>query len=351
VKDLALTPNALDDLESGGSTFDVVRFSTSHRRQWEGLVRQSTNGTLFHTRSFLEYHPAERFQDHSLVFSKGSNFVAVLPATITQSEPGPVLCSHPGSSFGGLALSPSISMNETDGIISSLVRYCREQGLVAVEMTLAPPIYSSPPNQELEFLLYRHGFQYVSRGLAQIVSLRSHPARKPSAQSPPVRQASAEFKRKVRRAEGMGVEVVGSDDLPSFYKILEQNLAQRHGAKPTHSLTELSDLERRLPNRLRLYVAFLGDEMIAGLLAFVCNARVALAFYICFLEEYQSYRAINLLCEKTMFWFREEGLEYFDFGTSTIAMQPNWGLIQFREGAGACGFMRSRMRLELNGNG
>ncbi|MDP7071962.1 MAG: GNAT family N-acetyltransferase, partial [Candidatus Marinimicrobia bacterium] len=47
---------------------------------WDTFVQESNNGTLFHTRKFLSYHPSDRFKDRSLIFLKKGNPIALLPA-------------------------------------------------------------------------------------------------------------------------------------------------------------------------------------------------------------------------------------------------------------------------------
>ncbi len=47
----------------------VSPYKASFQEDWDRFVRQANNGTLFHLRQFLSYHPPGRFEDHSLVFT------------------------------------------------------------------------------------------------------------------------------------------------------------------------------------------------------------------------------------------------------------------------------------------
>ncbi|NUM75606.1 GNAT family N-acetyltransferase, partial [candidate division KSB1 bacterium] len=125
------------------------------------------------------------------------------------------------------------------------------------------------------------------------------------------------------------------------------NLQDKHKTSPVHTLKELFDLKQRLPERVRLFAAYVQDKMIGGILLFICNAQAALAFYISQLAEYQQYRPVNLLCYETAQWCAEQELAYFDFGTSTLRGEINWGLVDFRQAAGAQAAFRDRMRLDL----
>jgi hypothetical protein len=315
----------------------VAKYSEQYCAQWEAFVAQSQQGTLFHTRAFLAYHPAERFHDASLLFFKKEKLLAVFPAAFVEKDSARALVSHPGASFGGFVAAQPLSLREREELAASLVQHAREHDCSAIELTLPPLCYQPYAEQSLDYALWRAGFRDQRRELTQAVRLDARREQ----------NYSAEFQRKIRRGQTLGVVVRESEDLQSFYEILRRNLAARHGARPTHTLEELLDLRQRLPQRIRLFAAYAQEKMIAGYLLFVCNAQAALAFYIGQLYEAQHYRAVNLLAHETMNWCEREGLAYFDFGTSTINAEPNWGLVDFREAAGARGFWRERLRLVL----
>ncbi len=322
------------------ASIDAVRYEEKHRQRWDDFVAQANQGTLFHTRAFLAYHPPARFTDASLLFFKKEKLLAVFPAASLRDGAGMLLRSHPGASFGGLVTMPEMTMRDLECIINQLLAYSRRQQYSAIALTLPPHIYFSRASQELEFLLYRAGFRYQQRELTHFLDLRSLD-RKFS------ENFSAEFSRKIRRARQLGIIVREGDDLPAFYHILQKNMRDKHNVAPVHTLEELLDLRQRLPERIRLFAAYSQGKMIAGILLFLCNARAALAFYISQLAAYQQYRPVNLLCHETAQWCAEQGLSYFDFGTSTLLGEINWGLVDFRQAAGAHAAFRDYMRREL----
>lgn len=319
---------------------DVVPYEEKHRQLWDDFVAQSNQGTLFHTRAFLAYHPPDRFTDASLLFFKRAELLAVFPAANLRVEAAALLRSHPGASFGGLVTLSKTALRDLENIINHLLAYSRNRRYAAIELTLPPHIYFSHASQELEFLLYRAGFRYHQRELTHFLDLRSFNQNFSE-------NFSAEFNRKIRRARQLGVTVRECDDFSLFYHILEKNLQNKHKTSPVHTLEELLDLRQRLPERVRLFAAYVHDKMVAGILLFICNARAALAFYISQLAEYQQYRPVNLLCYETAQWCAGQELVYFDFGTSTLRGEINWGLVDFRQAAGAQAAFRDRMRLEF----
>ena len=77
----------------------IRKFGEKNSSQWDLFVQNSNNGTLFHLRRFINYHPKDRFEDHSLEFYKNNHLFAVLPAAkVTQNEKT-LLISHPGATI------------------------------------------------------------------------------------------------------------------------------------------------------------------------------------------------------------------------------------------------------------
>jgi hypothetical protein len=322
------------------SSLRIVPLAPNYAEAWDNFVWQSNNGTLFHTRAFLAYHPPQRFNDDSLLFFKESKLLAVLPAATRAGDTTRILRSHPGASFGSFVVEANLSLRDAERIITHFLAYCHERGYAGAEVTLPPQIYLRRPSQYLDFILYQHGFRYRKREVSSVVPLDVPAKRVPDLFSP-------ESRRAVRRAQKLGVQISESDDFATFYEILKKNLRLRHNVQPAHSLDELSLLRQMFPERIRLFAAFTENEMIAGIVIFDCNPRVALAFYISHREAFQRYRGVNLLFYEVFRWCIEQGFRFLDFGIFTVNMQPNWGLGRFKESFGAQGVFRDTMWLEF----
>ncbi|MDZ7821864.1 MAG: GNAT family N-acetyltransferase [Candidatus Marinimicrobia bacterium] len=143
------------------------------------------------------------------------------------------------------------------------------------------------------------------------------------------------------------MKVRESGDYARFYEILKNNLKIRHGVLPTHALEELYALKARYPGRIRLYGAYLGETMIAGIVMFDANDRVTLAFYISHDEKYQEYRAVNVLFKEVIADSIARRFHYLDFGIFTVNMEPNYGLARFKESFGAGGVFRDTLMLDI----
>ena len=87
--------------------------------------------------------------------------------------------------------------------------------------------------------------------------------------------------------------------------------------------------------------------MIAGVVNFIVNDHVILAFYISHNEKYSNYRSVNLLFYHIFNWAIEKKYTIYDFGTFTVNNEPNMGLGRFKENFGASGIFRDTIQLVI----
>ena len=318
----------------------IRQYKTADREVWERFVLKSNNGTLFHRQQFLDYHPSRRFKNHHLLFYRQGTVMALFPAAVQEMNRKRILSSHPGASFGGLVLPVNVGIEEVNTLVCTLCEYGRKKGFHRIEMTLPPIIYLQQPNNYLDFCLFRHGFQYKKREVSSVITLNYSLEHVLST-------FKAETRTAVRKAIKSGVVVKPSHDFRTFYTILKTNLKMRHNVSPTHTLDELVKLKNLMTTDIRYFGAFLEGRMIAGLTVFICNPRVILAFYISHLEDYQSYRPVNLLMYDGIKWALARNCRYLDLGIFTVNMEPNWGLGRFKENFGAQGIFRDTLFLDL----
>jgi Acetyltransferase (GNAT) domain len=320
---------------------DVHVYNESEHRFWDEFVKNANNGTLFHERKFLNYHPKDRFKDHSLVFMEKGKPIALFPAVEWFNEGERSLYSHRGSSYGGVIQPINQGVEKNVKIVKALGNYARENGFDNIVMTLPPDIYNHQLNNYLEFACFKEGYTYVKREISSVLKLEDH-----------IDKNLAKFKSThrtaYRRGEKMGVKVRESDDYEAFYGILKNNLNIRHGVEPTHTLKELVRLKKLYPERIRLYGAYLKEILIAGIVMFDANALVTLAFYISHDEAYQEFRGVNVLFKDVIADSIKRGFQYLDYGIFTVNMEPNYGLARFKESFGSGGVFRDTLKLEIS---
>jgi len=314
-------------------TVNLRRFEESDTSAWEAFVATANNGTLFHERKFLGYHPENRFEDHSLIFEQKGKIVALFPAVLVQEDNQTALISHQGSSYGGLVTKQDLSFQDSYDFVEALVGYSKNTGIARIQMTLPPAIYQCRVSNYLDFALIKHGFVYKKRDISSMLTMEATPEENLDKFRPSHRTA-------VRKAIRQGVTVRESSDWSAFYDLLKDNLNIRHNVQPTHTLAELIQLKEMYPEKVRLFGAYWDTNLIAGVVNFSVNKDVVLAFYISHKEAFQHLRAVNLLFYEIIKWCHVEQAKYLDFGIFTVNMEPNFGLGRFKENFGASGVFR-----------
>ena len=321
---------------------EYIPFNTSgiSPKEWDEFVESSDNGTIFHTRKFLSYHPKDRFKDASLVVKKNNNIFSVLPAVIIEREGKKILSSHGGASYGSFAYRSDLNFKEAFDLVEILLNYGKELKCDRIQVTPPPIIYQSKLSNYIDFALVKSGFSYLKREVSSVVQLDVEREKLIYTYRPEARTA-------LKKSQKMGIEIAECERFEEYYEILKKNLRMRHNVNPTHTLDELLNIKKLFPTRIRLWGAFFEEKLIAGVCNFSANPKVVLAFYISHDDVYQEYRAVNLLFYEIMKRYQDEGFRFLDFGIFTVNMDPNWGLARFKENFGSRGIFRDYFYKDL----
>jgi hypothetical protein len=296
----------------------VERFTADARGPWDDFVHDSRNGTFLFLRDYMEYH-RDRFEDHSLVIREQGAILALLPA----NRRGEVLESHGGLTYGGIVSDAAMTAHKMLEVFDAVLEHLRQESIVLLRYRAVPHIYHRTPAEEDLYALTRNGARVVHRTALSVIDSR-HPL-----------AAQSRRRRGVRKAQAAGLTCRESDDLASYWALLTQVLQETYGAKPVHSLAEISLLRQRFPRHIRLFGAFQAGSLLAGVLIYE-TLTVAHAQYIAASEPGKGLAALDLLFE---FLLREvyPDKAYFDLGTSESAgvRDLNRGVLEFKESLGA----------------
>lgn len=296
----------------------VVRYTPSHRAVWDSFVAGCKNATFLFERGYIDYNP--RFTDHSLLFYKGSELVALLPACLC----GDVLASHGGLTYGGFLYGCNVGTEQMLALFDALFGYLRLNTTVKkVVYTPVPHIYATYPAEEDLYALYRCNAQLVARRVSSVVW------------QPRALPFSTLRKRKVKRAAGRGFTIHEDCNYAAFWAVLAENLRKEHAAVPVHSLAEIELLASRFPHNIKLYrVADAAGNTVAGTVLYVTE-RVVRVQYIGSVQAGREAGAVDFLFHHLVHT-RYAHKEFFDFGTSVEqgGRVLNCGLIFQKEGFG-----------------
>jgi len=301
----------------------IVEASSRQLERWDERVGQSLNGTIFHRRSFLTYH-GDRFAkaERYLLALDGTSVRAQIALTIHDGGNERMALSPYGGSYGSFVLMEQPTYSMARDLVVSFNDYLREQRIDRFVTT--PPIACCAVNplDVLYFAMLTHGYRSVSRDLSSIVKFMTD--RQVSD------QVSSRARNMARKAQARNI-TVKRGNLADFWRVLQQTF-ERHGTRPTHSLSDLEYLSDKHPGQIYFDVAYDDKgEPLAGVGYFVINSRVNSSFYLCQNPVRAEDQALSLLILYALEDSQNAGFSFFDFGTSTIGMVPRDNILRFKE--------------------
>ncbi len=309
----------------------VQPYTAALAARFDAFVTSARNGTVFHTRQFLSYHPDDRFTDASLLFLEGDRIVAVLPAALKAENGKKMLVSHPGASYGGLVLDTSVSVVDTGAIVQSLIEHAKAEGYAGISLLrLAPSSLQTSFSEDQHYWLHRYGFSVTRVEMDGTVDLSG------LAEETILESLAGKCRNMVRQAERAKIEVRLSNDFDAFWPLLTSVLAERHGAKPTHTLAEINALHTLLPKGFRCLTAYREGTVVGGIVLVTVHERALYTLYMA--QEYaeQKYHPMHLLLVEAMRLCVREGRDILHLGVSTEdgGAKVNEGLFFFKESFG-----------------
>lgn len=333
------------------STIEAVGYTGDLKDDWNEFVATSNNGTIFHSLDFLSYH-GDRFklnERHLMFYRKGRKLIGVMPLAFFEEGDSLVARSPYGGSFGGVVVIPHLKFRENKELVDSMMDFLRINGVDEIHIAPPPLFYGKVPDCYIEFSLMKNNFDIVKRVLTSVIKIDYF-------SSDPFEIFEKRARTAVKKARKEGVCVVeSSDDYGSFYEILKE-AKSRHQAQPTHTLQDLRKLHEILPGFIKLDMAYVDKEPVAGVLYFICNSDVVLAFYICHKTDYNRFYPANLLIHAGMSWAKMNNFKYLDLGATDLVLRNKFGnietvlsdnLFMFKESFGSVGYFRDTYALNL----
>lgn len=312
----------------------VVEYNDSYETAWDRFVlRESLNGTFLQTRSFLNYHPKERFRDNSLLFMKGNNIVAVMPANIVEDNGEKILYSHMGSTFGGIVLGTQYrKIADTEEMFVELQNYLEEQHVNKIILKMTSDLYSKEKSDLLEYFLFANGYE-VATEIGYYVDFDNYNANTIESNFNASRRRGW---KKAMKNDMQFKELFSKAEIKQFYTILCNNMEKFH-TKPIHSFEELCRLkESCVPENIRFFGVFYDGEIVAGSMVFCFDKKVFHTQYLATNQEKLALYPSEFLYYNLIKTAAEDKYDNLSFGTSTLEHGRilNKSLAQFKEGFG-----------------
>lgn len=306
-------------------------YNANDSQAWDAFVGGSKNGTFMLKRGYVEYH-SDRFVDASMIFEDETGaIVALMPASMHGTE----VRSHGGLTYGGIISDRHMTAARMLEVFDALKAHLGEIGAERLVYKRVPAIYYNYPSDEDLYALYRNGAELYRRDLSTAIYLPS---------AIPFSSVRIRYAKKAKKS---GLEVRESREYGRYIDILTEVLSSRHNTKPPHTAGELELLSSRFPDVIKLFCAYRGDEMLAGVLIFD-TPNVVHAQYIANSEAGREVGALDLVMQHLICEY-SSGHKYFDFGISTEdeGRFLNTGLIGQKEMFGGRGIIYDFYKMEV----
>lgn len=313
--------------------YQVKKYSSEFYFLWNEFVAKSKNATFLFHRDFMEYHQ-DRFEDFSLlVFDDSEQLIALLPANRQEDT----LFSHQGLTYGGIILQEKTKLSDCIFIAKSIFEFLKTCGCNKMIFKEIPAIYHKMPSDELRYLMFLMRGNLIRRDVLSVLDMTSSFS------------FSRDRKNGIKRGIKNNLVVREEANFESFWtEILIPNLAEKHQAKPVHSLEEMQYLHSKFPKNIRQFNVYQNDTIVAGTTIFESNL-VAHSQYISGNSDKNELGSLDFLHDYLISnVFKNK--KYFDFGISNEnhGKNINEGLLYWKESFGAKSITQDFYELEIN---
>ena len=174
---------------------------------------------------------------------------------------------------------PATSESVFHAALDYLQKECSVQSIV---YRAIPHIYHRYPAEEDLYVLTRLGAALVARSISSVIPLDDRL---------PFRTLR---RRQLKKALASSLTIAEDEDFASFWPILEENLHERYGVSPVHSLEEITRLHSHFPRQISLFRVCDEAETLGGCIVYETD-EVAHVQYIAASPRGKKCGALDLL--------------------------------------------------------
>lgn len=311
--------------------FKIERYTQEKESEWNDFVSCSKNGTFLFDRRYMDYH-SDRFEDFSLMIYRKNRLYTLLPAHVVDNA----ICSHQGLTYGGFIMNSKMTTSGMLETVKLMNFYLRLAGVTKIIYKPIPFIYHILPSQEDLYAFFRCcTFKVTGCNIASAIFQKN------------------KLKYNKSRSYGLhkalkfGLKITESNDFAAFWEILQNNLENKYGTQPVHTLNEIRLLWTRFPENIKLYLVQKGKMVVGGTVIYI-SKQVVHAQYTSASFAGKKMGALDFLFDY-LINDKYTDYPYFDFGHSNEQMGNylNENLIFQKEGFGARGIVYNIYELEL----
>ncbi len=285
---------------------------------WNAFIDKAKNATFLFHRNFMEYHK-DRFEDFSLIVENNSKLVAVLPANVLGNE----VFSHQGLTYGGLVYDEKLDTENVRLVWNEILNFLKTEHKTSLIYKAVLSFYTQKSADEMPYFLFQNKANFFRKDLNLAIDFTKNWS------------VSKSKMKHFRRISEMDLEIRQDQNFEAFWnQVLIPRLAEKHQAKPVHSLAEIEKLATDFPENILQYNVYFEDEIIAGITLFHFKNGVK-SQYGATTVLGEKYRALDFLFITLIENFKDK-VSFFDMGTVTEnnELGYNPGLLKQKEELG-----------------
>jgi len=310
---------------------ECQKYSKSDKTEWNNFIHNSKNGTFLLNRDYMDYH-SDKFKDCSFIFKKKNNkIIAVLPGNIN----GEKYYSHQGLTYGGFILSKKTTTADVLHIFNLLIKELKKHNIKEIIYKPIPFIYHKIPSQEDIYALFRLNANKIACNISSCIQLNNKITFTESRKSG------------IRKANAHNIKITESSNLKVFWEILTESLSTQHNTKPVHSIDEITKLKKTFPDNIKLFIASIDNEIIAGTIVFYMKDTIHIQYIVANIKG-KELGALDFLFNY-LINTEYKHTTFFDFGHSCLKNGNilNENLIFQKEGFGARGIAYETYQINI----
>ena len=311
--------------------YQVRLYQPQDFSNWNTFISVAKNATFLFHRNFMDYH-SDRFDDYSLLVFDGEKVVAVLPA----NRVGDTVYSHQGLSYGGLLVQDEIRIKDYVLIFKEVMIFLNSNGISNFEMKNLPKIYNQTIADEQDYVAFLMKSMIYRTDVYLAIDMQKK------------YKPNRNRKRALKIASELGVEVKEETKYSIFWnQILIPNLNDRFGVNPVHSSTEIEKLATFFPENIKLFNAYQGSELKAGVVMFITQT-VAHFQYSSGGSDRNDTATLDVLFDFIIKKYSDK--KYVSFGSCSEenGLKLNEGLSYWKESFGAATTVQSFQKYQTS---
>lgn len=312
--------------------FQFLEYKEENAQEWDDFLENaSINGTFLQSRRFLNYHPAGRFQDASILIRNEKGALAgVCPGCTIEKDGKKMFFSHKGSTFGGIILDQKhYSAMYVLPMVEELEAYLKAKGYQECWLKMTSSIFSTQTDALFQFAFQYRGFREYKE-LSTYVDLENC--------SGEIMDHLSEMKRRnVRKNEKKGAvlkTLTTDEEIADFYDMLCENLT-KYDTKPVHTLDELLEFKnKRLTKECEFLGVYIDGALAAGTMMFYFSkSGTAHTQYLAQKNAFVKLSPMAYLYYAVLVEMRRRGYHKVSWGIATeeLGQLVNIGLLTNKE--------------------